>query len=90
MKTYNETINVEPIAWALQNNKTSRREAEARAERQKIEGIPNWIIGNLKRFGNCYILRMKYNLENLSRLCGFKVSYSRCLDTQGYVLFKEG
>jgi hypothetical protein len=90
MKTYKESINVEPIAWALQNNKTSRREAEARAERQKIEGIPNWIIGNLKRFGNCYILRMKYNLENLSRLSGFKVSYSRCLDTQGYILFKEG
>ena len=89
MKLNNGSINVEPVAWNLLNNKTTRAQAEARAEREQIDGIPIWIIANLKRYGNCYIAKMKYDLEDVSRLCGFRVSYHRCVETQGWIIFKE-
>lgn len=89
MKLNNGAINVEPVAWNLMNNKTTRAQAEARAEREQIDGVPIWIIANLKRYGNCYIAKMRYELETISHLCGFSVSYQRCVGTQGYVLFKE-
>lgn len=89
MKLNNGSINVEPVAWNLLNNKTTRAQAEARAEREQIDGIPIWIIANLKRYGNCYIAKMKYDLESVSRLCGFRVGYHRCVETQGWIIFKE-
>ena len=89
MSRGNEAMNVEPVAWNLMNNKTTRAQAEARAEREQIDGVPIWIIATLKRYGNCYIAKMRYDLESISRLCGFSVGYNRCVGTQGYVLFKE-
>lgn len=90
MKLNNGAINVEPVAWNLMNNKTTRAQAEARAEREQINGVPIWIIANLKRHYTCFVEHFKYDLNKISELVGFEVKVQRATTTSGYVLFKEG
>ena len=50
MSRGNEAMNVEPVAWNLLNNKTTREQARLRDERDRVEGIPTWVIKNLKYY----------------------------------------
>ena len=90
MKLNNGAINVEPIAWNLMNNKTTRQEAQLKAEREKIDGIPVWIVATLKRYGNCYVNKIQYDLDKISSIVGFQIGFDRCMDGKGFILSKVG
>ena len=89
IKLNNGSINVEPVAWNLMNNKTTRSQAELKRQREQIDGVPIWIIANLKRYGNCYIKKCIWSLSLISQVVGFNVGVNRCMNTDGYVLSKE-
>ena len=88
MSRGNESMNVEPIAWNLLNNKTTREQARIRDERDRIEGIPTWVIKNLKYYNNCFVMKAIYNLIIVKRLVGFACTYRRCTDGKGWIIEK--
>ena len=75
MSRGNECANVEPVAWNLLNNKTTREQARLRDERDRVEGIPTWVIKNLKYYNNCFVMKAIYNLIIVKRLVGFDCAY---------------
>ena len=81
-------MNVEPIAWNLLNNKTTREQARLRDERDRIEGIPTWVLKNLKYYNNCFVAKAIYNLIIVKRLVGFACTYRRCIDGKGWIIEK--
>lgn len=86
MSRGNEAMNVEPVAWNLLNNKTTREQARLRDERDRIEGIPTWVIKNLKHYNNCFVMKAIYNLIIVKRLVGFSCEYKRCTDGKGWII----
>lgn len=88
MSRGNEAVNVEPVAWNLLNNKTTREQARLRDERDRVEGIPTWVIKNLKYYNNCFVMKAIYNLIIVKRLVGFDCAYKRCTDGKGWIIEK--
>ena len=88
MSRGNECANVEPIAWNLLNNKTTREQARINDEKNRIEGIPTWVIKNLKYYNNCFVMKAIYNLIIVKRLVGFACTYRRCADGKGWIIEK--
>jgi hypothetical protein len=88
MSRGNECANVEPVAWNLLNNKTTREQARIKDEKNRIEGIPIWVIRNLKHYNNCFVMKAIYNLIIVNRLVGFKCAYTRCVDGKGWIIEK--
>lgn len=89
MSRGNEAMNVEPVAWNLLNNKTTREQARINDEKNRIEGIPTWVIKNLKYYNNCFVMKAIYNLIIVKRLVGFACTYRRCADGKGWIIEKS-
>lgn len=88
MSRGNEAMNVEPVAWNLLNNKTTREQARIKDEQNRIEGMPIWVIKNLKYYNNCFVMKAIYNLIIVKRLVGFTCTYRRCADGKGWIIEK--
>lgn len=88
MSRGNECANVEPVAWNLLNNKTTREQARINDEKNRVEGIPTWVIKNLKYYNNCFVMKAIYNLIIVKRLVGFACTYRRCQDGKGWIIEK--
>lgn len=53
--------------------------------------IPRWVIKNLTELGNCYIKNITFELEQLEKEMGQKVSMSFAHDEDaGFILKLEG
>ena len=82
------SANVDPVNFYCTNQKTYKIKEKEVALVQGTN-IPLWVVANLKRFGNCYISKMKYNLIELGHIVGFRITFTRCMETSGYILVKE-
>ena len=40
---------------------------------EMVDGVPLWVINNLKAYDNCYVEKIDKTACELSQICGFKV-----------------
>lgn len=67
---------------------------------EMIDGVPLWVINNLKLHDNCYVNDIDKTSYELSQICGFKVQIepgknggyiiSKVKDKKDYKVYKLG
>lgn len=62
---------------------------EIQLTKKEIE-TPQWIIRNLKWYGNCYVKKLrKINMEKLPEQVGFEIKVEPAGDINGYILERK-
>ena len=80
-------VNIELDSYCI-GSETQRLIRERASRKTYIDGIPIWVINNLKWYGNCFIQKAIYDLATIKKIVGFGCEYRRALDGKGWIIEK--